>query len=271
MDERLLPKLLQEICHEQNWRLDSFSQDWHFTVTDPTTDNQTLVYGYQFGINSDSSQQLANDKAAASVVLEKAQIPHVAHTLVTRPQLVDWVPSEGSRNFMLKQVQHIGLPVVIKVNKGSCGHNVFLCHTESEVTTNADTIFAMHRDVAISPFIEFEHEYRCIYLDGDIRLVYKKHRNPKEWRHNLSHGARPEIIESPDQDMIKLAQVGARTLGLRFCSVDIIPGQQSPWQILEINSGVMMQKVVEHIPELYVVAKELHRDVLLKLLRPDNS
>jgi glutathione synthase/RimK-type ligase-like ATP-grasp enzyme len=78
---------------------------------------------------------------------------------------------------------------------------------------------------------------------------------PIHWKHNLGQGARPELIDlSTAPRVADLAVKAARCIGLRFGAVDLIQTDQGI-MVLEINSGVMMETLVEIHP---------HRDELLE-------
>jgi glutathione synthase/RimK-type ligase-like ATP-grasp enzyme len=70
------------------------------------------------------------------------------------------------------------------------------------------------------------------------------------WRHNLEFGARPELLESGDvrDSCVRLAAAAAQAIGIRFASVDVVRAD-GRWQVLEINSGVMMETLGKSYPE----------------------
>jgi glutathione synthase/RimK-type ligase-like ATP-grasp enzyme len=70
------------------------------------------------------------------------------------------------------------------------------------------------------------------------------------WRHNLEFGARPELLESGDvrDSCVRLAVTAAQAIGIRFASVDVVRAD-GRWQVLEINSGVMMETLGRSYPE----------------------
>ena len=89
-----------------------------------------------------------------------------------------------------------------------------------------------------------------ILLDGDARVVYSKERI-SDWRHNLDFGARPILLAQGEvrEACIAMAIQAANAIGIRFASIDIVRVAGS-WQVLEINSGVMMEVLGKHHPEL---------------------
>jgi glutathione synthase/RimK-type ligase-like ATP-grasp enzyme len=82
-------------------------------------------------------------------------------------------------------------------------------------------------------------------------IVPAGERRVLNWRHNLESGARPSILErGPTRDAcVELAVNAARAIDIRFASIDAVRAEAS-WQVLEINSGVMMEALGRLHPEL---------------------
>jgi glutathione synthase/RimK-type ligase-like ATP-grasp enzyme len=83
------------------------------------------------------------------------------------------------------------------------------------------------------------------------RVLPAGERHLLNWRHNLGAGARPVLLtEGATRDAcVQIAQDAARSVGLRFGSVDVVRVGRG-WRILEINSGVMMEALGEAHPDL---------------------
>ncbi|OAF00703.1 RimK-like protein [Bradyrhizobium centrolobii] len=71
------------------------------------------------------------------------------------------------------------------------------------------------------------------------------------WRHNLDAGAQPVLVEdgAAQAACVKLAIDAASAIGIAFASIDVIR-VDGAWQVLEINSGVMMEALAKLYPEL---------------------
>lgn len=68
------------------------------------------------------------------------------------------------------------------------------------------------------------------------------------WRHNLGHGAAPEeLLEdiAARRRLVRLAAKAMQALRLRVASVDIVVLPGGGQQILEVNSGIMMEQFAE--------------------------
>jgi glutathione synthase/RimK-type ligase-like ATP-grasp enzyme len=71
------------------------------------------------------------------------------------------------------------------------------------------------------------------------------------WRHNLESGAQPKLLAKGGvrDTCVRLALSAAQAIGIRFASVDLVRVGKS-WQVLEVNSGVMMESLARHHPDL---------------------
>jgi glutathione synthase/RimK-type ligase-like ATP-grasp enzyme len=104
-------------------------------------------------------------------------------------------------------------------------------------------------------------EQRSIVLPGMVRDLDKAdldtilpagQRRVLNWRHNLDSGAHPTLLEQGNirDACIEIAIRAAKAIDIRFASIDVVRAGGA-WQILEINSGVMMEAL-----------SRLHRDLV---------
>jgi glutathione synthase/RimK-type ligase-like ATP-grasp enzyme len=75
------------------------------------------------------------------------------------------------------------------------------------------------------------------------------------WRHNLDAGAEPVLLRegAVRERCVDLAIAAAKSIGLRFGSIDVVQVDDA-WRILEINSGVVMEALGKTHPELVYAA-----------------
>jgi len=75
------------------------------------------------------------------------------------------------------------------------------------------------------------------------------------WRHNLDSGARPALLDRGKvrEACAAIAIRAAKAIDIRFASIDVIL-VNGGWQILEINSGVMMEALSKQHPDLVYAA-----------------
>jgi glutathione synthase/RimK-type ligase-like ATP-grasp enzyme len=76
-------------------------------------------------------------------------------------------------------------------------------------------------------------------------------RHVLNWRHNLDAGAQPIVLEQGPirEACVQIAVDAAKSIDIRFGSIDVVRVNGS-WQILEINSGVMMEALSRLHPDL---------------------
>jgi predicted ATP-grasp superfamily ATP-dependent carboligase len=75
------------------------------------------------------------------------------------------------------------------------------------------------------------------------------------WRHNLDSGAHPTLLtQGKVRDAcVEIAIRAAKAIDVRFASIDVVQVGDA-WQVLEINSGVMMEALSKPHPELVYAA-----------------
>ena len=96
-------------------------------------------------------------------------------------------------------------------------------------------------------------ELDAILPHGQRRLL--------NWRHNLDSGALPVLLEHGElrDTSVQLAIMAAQAIGIRFASIDVVR-VRGEWQVLEINSGVMMEALSKLHPELVYAAYDAALD-----------
>ena len=87
------------------------------------------------------------------------------------------------------------------------------------------------------------------------------------WQFNLSRGSKVNmnIDENVKKDVISLAKKAYEASSLRFCSVDIIETQNHEFLVMEINSGVVVKKFIDLVPDGYEIAKKVYKDAIIKM------
>ncbi|MCB9809090.1 hypothetical protein H6776_01690 [Candidatus Nomurabacteria bacterium] len=304
--KRLLPELIREICRESSWHVECLSNDWILEITHDQFPGKKLhIFGYQWDLNPAAVQMIAADKVATSQILSLHGVSHSEHALLLNPSYDQkWLPNEGVQSYCDNLLKKASFPLVIKPKNGSLGTHVSLVQNVDEARGAIYDLFALNRDVALSPYIQSEFEYRCIVLDNEILLTYRKIlpsiigdgvRTVREllevhnealllkyldqntlqtivavgehkvlsWKHNLSKGAKAEFVGEPDPAMIDLVKKAVRAIGMVFCSVDVLFDEMAnSWKVLEINSGVTINKCIPALPRGREDAKEIFRKAI---------
>ena len=246
--QRIFVDVITNYCAARGIAVEVRAQGWLIVMDRGHT--RHFAFGYDIGLNSAIAHRLANDKSATSEVLALSGVACVPHALFLSPRLGKQVAPDGSGAAMRELLRTHPGGIVVKPNEGTSGRFVFRVTSEAELARATDEIFSSHLALAISPFLAIEQEVRVILLDDVALVVYSKQR-VSDWRHNLDFGARPVLLEAGDarDACIGIAARAAKSIGIRFASVDIVRAEGA-WKVLEINSGVMMETLGRYHPEL---------------------
>jgi len=138
-------------------------------------------------------------------------------------------------------------PLIVKMNSGQQGTNVFKCSTKEEVSSALAAIFdhnSQHYDfVALAQeYIQPKAEYRVIVFRGKVLLAYEKNIESATFVGNLSplHYENATAIQIQDIELLQRLQECVAPifpiLNLEFTGIDIILGTDNQLYIIELNS-----------------------------------
>jgi glutathione synthase/RimK-type ligase-like ATP-grasp enzyme len=245
--QRIFVDAVKRYCARHGIAIQIRSQGWLIIMQ--RGPKRHFALGYDLGLNSAIAHRIANDKGATADVLEVSGIPCVPHTVFLNPKLDAHVAPSGSQA-MLELLEKHPEGLVVKPNEGTSGRSVFRVSSRPGLERAAAEIFSSNVTLAISPYVEIEDEVRVVVIDELALVVYSKRRG-LNWRHNLDAGARPALVEPGEarEACTAIAVKAAKAIGIRFASVDVI-SVGGALRILEINSGVMMEKLGKFYPDL---------------------
>lgn len=251
--DRLMVKIIANICQENNISFVSLSDDWLLELR--KGDKVWQILGYKFSLNDAVAAAISADKVATYTLLSRAGISSVEHILL-RPKIS--TQQKAALSYLQK--------VVVKPLDGSGGQNVRLFDSSNQAINwiESTDISAW----ALSPFYDLKNETRIILLDGELLLAYQKQPTLKDGlkMFNLGLGATPKDIQ-PDDDMITMARLAQSTLGLRLSAIDIVETIAGEKFILEVNSGFMMEHYASYSLENYEKVSKLYEIIINTLMK----
>lgn len=253
---------INEICAEESITVESLSQGYILRLTKGTV--RRTIYGPYWALNSAASDRIACDKCGCYALLQESGIPAVGHFLLSHPvKRFGWTGDTGVWEKAL-ELLNTHSTVVTKPNHGSNGNGVQLCENINQLEAAIHGLFAAGSDVAISPFYNIANEYRVFYLNGQCRFAYGKTKNPGDWRHNLSQGATAfELTNDKRLDRLKnLAEQAAKAIDINFATVDVAELETGDIAIMEINAGVQSKQLLEQLPHLRPIIKDIYADAI---------
>ena len=179
---RAIPLILKALCESKGLHLVSLSHGWLNIVQSPTTNRSINILGGCFPVNTQNACAVAKDKCATASVLRHHGVPCIPSDLVTNPNLV-FSGFDGSSRArrgtmpklmsMLQKYPSDG--IVLKPNCGHGGKNVIRVRCQLELEAAFLKLNqAPARAYVVAPFFPLQDEWRCVVLDGRVRLCFRK-------------------------------------------------------------------------------------------------
>lgn len=142
----------------------------------------------------------------------------------------------------------LSLPVIIKRNSGSMGNNVFLCEKKAQIQPCLEKIFDQNSKnydcIALAQeYIQISREYRAVFFQNQIFLLYEKNKDNAKFVDNLSplhwEGAKAKHITDPDLigKIEDFCQPIFAEIPIIYTGVDIAIDQKGKYWLIEINSS----------------------------------
>jgi ribosomal protein S6--L-glutamate ligase len=142
------------------------------------------------------------------------------------------------RSNVHKLVQEVGgLPVIIKLIKGTQGVGVMIAHTLPEVQTILDTFWDLGQEIVLQEFVaESEgRDVRALVVGSRVVGAMRRKAKKGEFRSNIHRGGEGQAIELTPA-YLEAAVKAARVVGLEVAGVDMLEGHHGP-RLMEINSS----------------------------------
>lgn len=260
----LFHQVMQKVADNLNLNVDFQHEGWKVTFTNKDTQNlqPITLMGYDLGLNNSLSFTIARDKFLCSQTLQEHGIPAVEHTLLSK---TSHYTNNDIEQVLTAYRQDMTYPVVIKQNDGGGGKNIYFAFDETQFIINLADLMKKNVQVALSPYYDFNIEYRCTVLDDQVLMSYGKTKGDN-LQNNLSKGA--QVVDVPPtlkEEIHALAIQANKALGLRFSNVDIIETKQG-LKVLEINGTVALKRVLASSQERFDQAVYAYTEAL-KLTR----
>ena len=186
--------------------------------------------------NSARSVELCDDKMKTYLALVGAGLPMaecIAAPLCYTPNAtVDEV-------FLRKTAEKLGFPLVVKKSYGSFGAGVHLVHGMPQLIKTAQQfLYEPHfyqRYVGAS----CGRDIRVIVIGGKAVAAMERVAVDGEFRSNVELGGEGRQVALSEAYAL-LAERAAQTLGLEYCGVDLLHGENGP-VLCEVNSNAFFE------------------------------
>lgn len=133
-----------------------------------------------------------------------------------------------------------GMPVVIKLARGTHGNGVVLAQTKKAAKSVLQAFYLMDDDgtnILLQEFIEEASgtDIRAFVVGGKVVASMQRKSLDDDFRSNLHQGGSGTPVKLTDEER-KTAQKAARSMGLSLCGVDMMRSDRGPL-VLEVNAS----------------------------------
>lgn len=155
--------VIKEICNELNIDYKTISKDW-ITILEKDEKVHYIV-GYKFDLNGNGISRIMDDKYAFYELVKLYKFPIIEHNIIFK-------------NYDKKEVETLfckyNKEVVIKINTGTCGKDVYKVNKIEELFKLLDDLLNNNFSLSLCPYVNIKNEYRVILLDDEVLLTYGK-------------------------------------------------------------------------------------------------
>lgn len=139
-----------------------------------------------------------------------------------------------SEELVERVISELGLPVVVKECYGSLGKEVRLARTREELRELALSL--MYKPHLFQRFVASSagRDIRVIAVGGRVVGAMRRE-SDTDFRSNIELGGRG-IPHEPSDELVSLCERVARELGLDYCGIDIMHGEDG-YLVCEVNSN----------------------------------
>lgn len=200
------------------------------------------------------------NQAVAQIIKDKEYTYHILKQKVKLPKTIGFLSPfcdlqykiylkfPSFQEIILEVKNKFEIPVIIKRNSGSGGCNVFLCHNIDEIETALKEVFNINNRkydyVAIAQeYIQILYEYRAVFLNKQLVLLYEKDITDAKFAGNLSplhwDGAKAKYIDDPQilSEIANFAKPVFEELDLDYGGLDIVLDRDNQYWLIEVNSS----------------------------------
>ncbi|MBO4384392.1 MAG: RimK family alpha-L-glutamate ligase [Clostridia bacterium] len=190
--------------------------------------------------NSSRAIELCDDKSLMHIALDGLVPMPVTYCAPFTYENIGY----NRLDFVDSMFELLGSPLVIKEDRGSFGQQVWLAHDKDEAAEILSKVGG--RPVIFQQFISssFGHDLRLNVVGGRVIAAMYRFNEHGDFRANISNGGsmRPH---APSAEEESLAVKTAKLLGLDFCGVDILEGENGEPILCEVNSNAHFKSIEE--------------------------
>lgn len=132
-----------------------------------------IIYNADYGIDSSALRRIFEDKIYTSKLLRNAHFPVADDMLVLRPQH-SYSNDDTTSQACFAFAERCGYPLIFKPNNGSLGAGVIKIFDTRQLSQVLADYYSHQRGLYVLQAYIPGQDYRVIYLDGQIIVVYER-------------------------------------------------------------------------------------------------
>lgn len=299
-------KIIEEICQELNINYTYLSKEWIIKLTKDNkvkylAGNKFDLNPHALGLIMDDKYALYDTLKSFNIPVCTHNIfyaPNNTHS---------YAQGCNTYEEILKLFKLYHNDIVAKINNGSLGMDVYHITDSHTLIKVLDKLFIKNYSISICPYYHIKNEYRLIVLNNKIELIYKKisptvygdnvhsikelllnfnypffkdktlpdtilglnESYTYDWHFNLSRGsiASLDIPKKLKTKLSTIAKEVSKKTGIIFASIDIIETNDNDLLVLEVNSGVSIDKCTNFIKDGYNIAKSIYKEAVIEMFK----
>lgn len=232
------------------------------------------------GLNNESISCMFDDKFYIQLLLEDVVNMPRTYSYIDScaPQLYRSYKTQNTNSKIVNSIlENHTFPVILKPNKGSFGHNIFLCKNKRDIKRAIRNIYnqkSRHYDHVLlsQDILNIKEEYRVIVYKNKLQFMYKKdisdakfigNLSPLHWENSKTVLIKDEKLLSEIKDFIKPISI---KVDVQYAGLDVVRDEKGNLWLLEINSKPGFLKYLEHNSddEIYKLYIKLLTDLKVK-------
>ena len=175
-------------------------------------------------LNEIGTMKNARNKLTTSRILTDAKLVTPITSIVHPAVLEDAVKTVGGK-----------FPMILKTVTGSQGKGVMKIESMDSLRSGVDAFDVDKKEILLQQFLPIKYDIRIGVLLGEAIFAMRRFKADKDFRTNIKLGSDYEPFR-PTPEMVRIAELAAHAMNMRFCGVDIGVGDFG-LTIIEVNGS----------------------------------
>ena len=175
-------------------------------------------------LNEIGTMKNARNKLTTSRILTDAKLLTPITSIVHPAVLEDAVKTVGGK-----------FPMILKTVTGSQGKGVMKIDSMESLQSVVDAFDVDNKEILLQQYLPIKYDVRVGVLLGEAIFAMRRFKADKDFRTNIKLGSNYEPYR-PSPEMVRIAELAAHAMNMRFCGVDIGVGDFG-MTIIEVNGS----------------------------------